>query len=90
MHVLDVWKCHFVRLGTPRCDNHFDKHHYERVNSFVEEKVCSSIIDEFLKIPFSVSEVSEALCNLKSGKAPDPDGIIAEHIKTGGDYIPSL
>ena len=33
--VLDVWKNHFKKLGTPRQSDSFDAQHYHLINDFV-------------------------------------------------------
>ena len=41
--------------------------------------------DVLLDVPFSAEEVSAAVSKLKCGKAAGPDGLMAEHLKAGGD-----
>ena len=51
-------------------------------------KVQSCMNEEFLlDVPFTAEEVSKAVNRLKRRKAPGPDGLMAEHLKAGGDVV---
>ena len=44
--------------------------------------------EEFLlDVPFNTEEVSRAVSKLKEKKAPGPDGLLAEHLKAGGEAM---
>ena len=44
--------------------------------------------EEFLlDVPFTAEEVSRAVSRLKGKKAPGPDGVMAEHLKFGGEVF---
>ena len=38
-------------------------------------------------MPFTADEVSRAVVRLKKRKALDPDGLMAEHLKGGGEAV---
>ena len=40
-----------------------------------------------LDIPVCAEEVADAVKKLKAGKAPGSDGLLAEHLKWGGDSL---
>ena len=40
-----------------------------------------------LDVPFTADEVSRAVARLKKRKAPGPDGLMAEHLKGGGEGV---
>ena len=82
--VLNVWKSHFVGLGTPKMDAQFDHGHFVHVTEQVQLYNCSSDVDTFLRDPFSEEEVGAALKKLNKGKASGIDGISAEHLCYGG------
>ena len=41
--------------------------------------------DMLLDVPFSAEEVAAAVSKLKCRKAAGPDGLMAEHLKAGGE-----
>ena len=44
--------------------------------------------EEFLlDVPFVAEEVARAVARLKGRKAPGPDGLMAEHLKEGGEVM---
>ena len=44
--------------------------------------------EEFLlDVPFTADEVTRAVARLKKRKAPGPDGLMAEHLKGGGEAV---
>ena len=40
-----------------------------------------------LDVPFTADEVSRAVSKLKKKKASGPDGLLAEHLKAGGEAV---
>ena len=51
----------------------------------LESQSCMN--EEYLlDVPFTAEEVSTAVSKLKK-KAPGPDGLLAEHIKAGGEAV---
>ena len=43
--------------------------------------------DCLLDVPFTMADVFRAINKLKAKKAPVPDGLMAEHLKAGGEAI---
>ena len=44
--------------------------------------------EEFLlDVPFTAEEVARAIARRKGRKAPGPDGLMAEHLKAGGEAV---
>ncbi|CAC5405766.1 unnamed protein product [Mytilus coruscus] len=84
---MKIWQEHFQQLATPTLEENFDTEKLELVE--IQNKIIESIerekgqgIDHV-----NVKEVNKAVKNLKAGKAPDEDGISAEHYKYGMDEL---
>ena len=79
--VLEVWRNHFAALGTPKDKPNFDDEHLRQVTNFVifynEDRVMD---DNFLNVPFNISEIRNAIKTLNKGKAAGFDQISLEHI----------
>jgi hypothetical protein len=78
------WADHFGDLATPKDTADFDR-------AYSEEISCDlTVIQELISMeqdnpePISVEEVQKAINSLNTKKAPDVDGITAEHLKNGG------
>ena len=82
--VLNVWKTHFHKVGTPKNNVNYDDAHFKRVNDFVEAKLNEEGTDEFSQDPFTTAEVAKAINELNKGKAPGPDLVTTEHLVYGG------
>jgi hypothetical protein len=89
--VLEAWASHFENLGTPQLNPRFDTEYKQ----FCEEEVlaleilCSRERD----LPcdrVSVEEVAKAIKRLNNKKAPDQEGLSAEHLKAAGPIITPL
>ena len=84
--LLAVWVEHFqkqgeLRLGdTPEMFSWIDKMQLLEIQSHKNEEFL-------LDVPFTAEEVSGAVNRLKMRKALGLDGLIAEHIKAGGDAM---
>ena len=85
--VLDVWAKHFLRIGTPKCDNKYDDTHFKVVTDFVRRQNEDIECDQFLEAPFTNEEVFKAIKTLHSGKAPGYDGIMSEHLSYAGPMM---
>ena len=85
--ILEQWKHHFQRLATP---NFVDEFNLERLalvemqNKIIEE---NQLIERKRIEPVTITEVLNAMTNMKSGKARDENGIGAEHYKYAADQI---
>ena len=93
--VLEVWRKHFSKLGTPKQSDSFDDDHYRTVSEFIEQyNKGNNCNDTFLQNPFSVEKLDAAIKSLNNGKAPGFDKIVSEHIKFAGketrDFLCSL
>ena len=82
--VLNVWRSHFERLGTPKNDPKFDNRHYVHVTQQVELYNSGVDDDDFSRHAFTEEEIELALKQLNKGKACGIDGISAEHLCYGG------
>ena len=60
---------------------------YERRLLKVLENQSQQNEEFLLDVPFTADEVSRAVARLKKRKAPDPDGLMAEHLKGGGEAV---
>ena len=81
--ILKMWQEYFQELSIPAMEDYFDPEKLELVeiqNNIIEkiEKQNGTGID-----PVTNEEITRAITRLKSGKAPDEDGISAEHYKYG-------
>ena len=88
--VLNVWKSHFERVGTPKIDPEFDHRHYVHVTQQVKLYNSGVDVDDFSRHAFSEDEIVSALKQLNKGKACGIDGISAEHLCYGGRSMVSL
>ena len=78
------WKEHFGKLATPQDNNTYDTKYQQLVESDI--KTIRQIIETYDTEPIqiSVEQVRKAIGKLNTGKAPDADGITAEHLKNAG------
>ena len=84
---MNIWQEHFQQLATPTIEENFDTEKLELVeiqNNIIEsiEREKGQGIDLV-----NVKEVNKAIEKLKAGKAPDEDGISAEHYKHGMEEL---
>ena len=85
--ILQVWRDHFSKLGTPVESDTFNQDHFERVNLKIVELEQSRDIDDFTRDLFTEDEVRKCISLLNSGKAPGLDGITKEHIVNAGPRL---
>ena len=84
--LLREWAEYFKTLGESRLGDAPDS--TERESKVVSlEQQSHSNEDFLLDDPFSAEEVAGAVLKLKGRKAPDPDGLMAEHLKVGGEAV---
>ncbi len=84
--LLKVWAEYFQKLGESRLGDTPDA--CERKTKVESLEMQSYGNEEFLlDDPFSAEEVAGAVCRLKVKKAPGPDGLMAEHLKAGGEAV---
>ena len=82
--VLEVWRKHFSKLGTPKQSDSFDDDHYCTVSEFIEQyNKGNNCNDTFLQNPFSVEKLDAAIKSLNNGKAPGFDKIVSELMQVG-------
>ena len=86
--VLNVWKAHFEKLGTPKFSEEYDNNHYtvvtDRVRNLFENKGGDN---PSYATPFTRREIHEAIMTLNGNKAPGFDNVTGEHIKYAGETI---
>ena len=85
--ILEVWKCHFEKLYTPKCSDDFDQPHFESVTKKVQELNKGSNEGRFLHNVFEESEIKDAIGCLHKRKACGYDGISTEHLVYGGHCV---
>ena len=74
------------KLGKSRVGATTDACHWKRKVESLESQSHSN--EEFLlDVPFTAEEVSGAVTRLKGKKAPRPDGLMAEPLKSGGEVV---
>ena len=84
--LLKVWAEHFQKLGESMLGATTDACQWKRKVESLESQ--SHLNEEFLlDVPFTAKEVSGAVSRLKGKKAPGPDGVMAEHLKFGGEVF---
>ena len=84
--LLQVWVEHFQKVMKSRVESVPDlselKQKVEAMETLFHEN------EEFLlDVPFIAEKVARAVARLKGRKAPGPDGLMAEHLKGGGDAM---
>ena len=86
--VLNVWKAHFEKLGTPTFSEEYDNKYYtvvtDRVRNLFENKGGDN---PFYATPFTQREIHEAIMTQNGNKAPGFDNVTGEHIKYAGETI---
>ena len=82
--ILEVWRLHFSKLGTPVESPNFDEVHYNNVNGILSELMEGSDVDPFTQEHISIREVIDGISKLNSGKAAGFDNITKEHIFYAG------
>ena len=84
--LLDVWVKHFSELAKSRQD---EMPGMAELQQKVQRLASASMgnKDMLLDVPFSAEEVSAAVLKLQCGKAAGPDGLMAEHLKAGGEMV---
>ena len=82
---MKIWVDHFQRLPESRLgDTAKGLEQQEKIKVF-ESQLHEN--EEFLlDVPFT-AEVFQAVAKLKKRKAPGPDGLMAEHLRAGGDAV---
>jgi len=81
--LIGEWVEHFRELAKSRRDGTSG---LEELQQKVDGLALESLGNEdmLLDVPFSAEEVAAAVGRLKRGKAAGPDGLMAEHLKAGG------
>jgi len=85
--ILEQWKHHFQKLAIPNFITEFDLERLtlvEMQNKVIEEQQLT--IGKRIQ-PVTITEVLNAITNMKSGKARDENGIGAEHYKYASEQI---
>ena len=83
---LDEWAQHFGGLAESNTDSiPALKVLSDKVDGLVGESLTND--EHLLDVPFSAVEVTGAVKRLKNRKSPGPDGVMAEHLKAGGESI---
>lgn len=85
--ILEQWKHHFQKLAIPNIITEFDLERLtlvEMQNKVIEEQQLT--IGKRMQ-PVTITEVLNAITNMKSGKARDENGIGAEHYKYAAEQI---
>jgi len=82
--LIGEWVEHFRELAKSRRDGTSG---LEELQQKVDDLALESLGNEdmLLDVPFSAEEVAAAVGRLKRGKAAGPDGLMAEHLKAGGE-----
>ena len=90
----DKLKLLFVELlkKVPNCQNNFDKYFMEHVQQKLSEypRESSTCKDDVLEKSLTIYEVSRVCLSLPNGKAGGLDGLVYEHLKCAGNYIPNV
>ena len=77
---------HFQKLEESRLDETDRGKDLQEKIKLLENQSLQN--EEFLlDISFTADEVSRAVARLKKRKAPGPDGLMAEHLKGGGETV---
>ena len=84
--LLSAWTGYFKSLSRSRSN---EKPGLQPLSKQVDILVAESFKHEemILDIPFSQTEVIDAVARLKKGKSAGPDGLQGEHSKFGGNAV---
>ena len=84
--LLEIWAEHFGKLTESRLGDTFDGANQREKMRMLESQ---SLMNEeyLLDAPFTAEEVSRDVSRLKKTKAPGPDGLLAEHLRAGGEAV---
>ena len=86
-HLLNLWANHFKVLVRSHLQEDLENSG-ERMRKTEELESLFHLNEEFLlNVPFTSDEVTRAVHKLKRRKSPEPDGLMAEHLKAGGDVV---
>ena len=84
--LLKIWADHFQRLTKSRLgDTTKGLEQQEKIRGLESQSHANDEL--LLDVPFTTDEVSRAVAMLKKRKAPGPDGLMAEHLKAGGESV---
>ena len=84
--LLQIWVECFGRLAELRLGESSDG--VDRRENMKMLELQSHMNEEYLlDVPFTAQEVSKAVVKLKEKKAPGSDGLLAEHLKAGGEAV---
>ena len=84
--ILEVWRCHFSKLATPKEDLSYDNEHFEHVSAQVRSWLDSRDEDDFCSDNFTKEEVYKGIRKLNSGKTPGHDGVTKENLYFAGVF----
>ena len=85
--LLKIWANHFRVLAESSL-SYGQGNSDEWVEKIKRLEALSYENEEYLlDVPFTSDEVARAVHKLKKKKAPGPDGLLAEHLKAGGDAV---
>ena len=84
--LLNLWVQHFGKLAKSKVN---DSDGLQDLSGKMDMLVARSVNNEefVLDVPFSSEEVAAAVRKLKGRKTPGPDGLMAEHLKEGGEVM---
>ncbi len=84
--LLKAWSDHFSTLSKSRLLSEVD---LQNLDSKMDDLDIAFLSNEeyILDVPFSLEEVVNAVMKLKLRKSGGPDGIIAEHLRWGGETL---
>ena len=88
--ILLTWKKHFSTLCTPKNDDNYDNDFQQHVKGCIGKWLEREDDDEFTKEEFTDQEISSAIKDLNSNKAPGYDGATKEHIVSAGKNLVSI
>ena len=88
--ILLTWKKHFSTLCTPKDDDNYDNDFQQHVKGCIGKWLEREDDDEFTKEEFTDEEISSAIKDLNSNKAPGYDGATEEHIVSAGKNLVSI
>ena len=84
--LVQAWGDHFSTLAKSRRQSHEE---LSTLQSKVDDLTTAPLSNEeyILDVAFTLEEVQGAVNKLKLGKSGGPDGIIAEHLRWGGETL---
>ena len=85
--IREGWATYFTNLSTASSDPNFDQNYKVQIDSDIIniEKLAAEETESSIEL--DLESLFETINQMKNGKSPDGEGIMAEHLKFGGTLL---